>query len=254
MAASKRVGYAVAKAVLVARYADGAYHLYITHPTAALTRMPPMRRPDGSVRFFIATAGERRRRCGGGLLSSSGRRRCVNLCSSSVHHGASWLAPPPLDHHYFFPTVFAGFASWDPLSLSFNNRGDVTPLNPVPPGTYRSAGSAFSLYPQLVRVDPKALNNPKPHAGAADPSRNPAHSSNKPVGCSFATQARARPEVIGDPAAWVPPPPPTLAGPTYSAAWAFTRDIGSKGSTLRTADQTALVYFWRLGGAPRTTE
>lgn len=41
-----------------------------------------------------------------------------------------------------------------------------------------------------------------------------------------------------------PEPPPELASPEYLAGWSRVRDIGSAGSTLRTAEQTLIAKFW----------
>lgn len=105
-----------------------------------------------------------------------------------------------------------GFASWDPLALSFNNRANVATQDPVGPGVYRSAGTPFSAYPQL---------------------------------------ARARPVVISDPTQWgtTVGPPPSLGSADYNAAWANVRSVGGASDSTRTQDQTDLVYYWRLGSA-----
>jgi membrane-associated phospholipid phosphatase len=42
-----------------------------------------------------------------------------------------------------------------------------------------------------------------------------------------------------------PPPPPALTDPEYTAAFNQIKDLGSAGSTTRTADQTEAAIFWQ---------
>jgi len=53
-----------------------------------------------------------------------------------------------------------------------------------------------------------------------------------------------QPFAVPDIAAMLPPPPPGLGSPEYAEGFNIVKAIGSKNSTLRTAEQTEIAVFW----------
>ncbi|MFL5327956.1 MAG: chemotaxis protein CheB [Gemmataceae bacterium] len=56
----------------------------------------------------------------------------------------------------------------------------------------------------------------------------------------------------GTASTYLPPAPPDLTTPEYAAAFNEVKDVGSKTSTTRTADQTQIALFWADGSGTGT--
>jgi len=67
----------------------------------------------------------------------------------------------------------------------------------------------------------------------------------------FSTTSAVTPWVIGSGSQFRPPPPPALTSEIWTKDLNEIRDLGSRNSTKRTAEQTAIGRFWFLVG-PRT--
>ena len=67
----------------------------------------------------------------------------------------------------------------------------------------------------------------------------------------FSTSSAVTPWVIGSGSQFRPPPPPTFTSEIWTKDLNEIRDLGSRNSTKRTAEQTAIGRFWFLVG-PRT--